>query len=110
MYDIKWIRENPAAFDSAMKLRGTEASASNLIAMDEARRDHVAKLQEAQTRRNAVSKEIGAAMGAGDKDKAEALKAEVSEIKQFIQNNFRSNHCIIASFLLPIDLICGRAC
>lgn len=86
MYDIKWIKENPNAFDEGMALRGHDANSAELIALDDARRDHIAKLQEAQTRRNAASKEIGAAMGSGDKELAEKLKSEVSEIKTFIQS------------------------
>ena len=68
-----------------MRKRGHDASAVSLVTLDDARRDHIAKLQEAQTRRNAASKEIGQAMASGDTDRAEALKAEVSEIKTFIQ-------------------------
>jgi len=86
MFDIKWIKENNEAFDHAMKLRGNEATATQMLTLDEARKAHIAKLQESQTRRNAASKEIGAAMGSGDKDLAEKLKAEVAEIKAFIQS------------------------
>ncbi|MEM8539893.1 MAG: serine--tRNA ligase, partial [Pseudomonadota bacterium] len=50
------------------------------------RRSHIAKVQEAQSRRNSASKEIGAAMGQGDTEKAEALKAEVGELKGFLQD------------------------
>ena len=57
---------------------------ATLIALDEKRRAHVGKVQEAQQRRNAASKEIGAAMGQGEQDKAEALKAEVGELKTFL--------------------------
>ena len=38
-------------------------------------------MQEAQSRRNEASKLIGQAMAGGDKDKAEALKAEVADLK-----------------------------
>ena len=86
MFDIKWIRENPNVFDEGMHKRGHDAKSEGLIKLDEVRREHIAKLQDAQTRRNAASKEIGAAMGKGDTELAEKLKAEVSEIKQFIQD------------------------
>ncbi|MEM7067505.1 MAG: serine--tRNA ligase [Pseudomonadota bacterium] len=86
MFDIKWIRENPEAFDEGMRRRSNATRASGLLALDDARKDHIAKLQDAQTRRNSASKEIGAAMGQGDKERAEALKSEVAEIKAFIQN------------------------
>jgi seryl-tRNA synthetase len=85
MFDIRWIRDNPDAFDKGMSRRGLEPQAARLIALDEARRGHVQTLQDAQARRNAASKEIGAAMGQGDATKAEALKAEVGELKGFIQ-------------------------
>jgi seryl-tRNA synthetase len=86
MFDIRWIRENAEAFDAGLGLRGTEPHAARLIELDEARRAHLQKLQDAQSRRNSASKEIGQAMGAGDKEKAEALKAEVGELKGIIQS------------------------
>ena len=91
MLDIKWIRENPNALTEALAKRSwssddAQSTVDDLIAKDEARRAHVAKLQEAQERRNAVSKEIGKAMGVKDTALAEKLKAEVAEIKGFIQS------------------------
>ena len=82
MHDIRFIRDNPEDFDAAMARRGLEPVAANLIALDEQRRAIQTKLQEAQSRRNEASKAIGQAMGQGDTDKAEALKAEVAQIKQ----------------------------
>ncbi|WP_324828332.1 serine--tRNA ligase [Qipengyuania zhejiangensis] len=81
MHDIAFIRENPAAFDAALARRGTEAAADRIIALDAAKREATTKVQQAQSRRNDASKAIGQAMGQGDKEKAEALKAEVAEIK-----------------------------
>lgn len=91
MLDIKWIRENPEALIEALMKRSQSADAAkstveDLIAKDEARRAHVSKLQEAQERRNAASKEIGNAMRNGDSALAEKLKTEVAEIKGFIQD------------------------
>jgi seryl-tRNA synthetase len=85
MLDIRWIRDHPEKLDEALKNRGAAAESARLIELDEKRRAHIAELQEAQTRRNSVSKEIGAAMAARDLEKAEALKAEVAEIKSLIQ-------------------------
>ncbi|MDQ6867082.1 MAG: serine--tRNA ligase [Pseudomonadota bacterium] len=81
MYDIKWIRENADVFDRGRKRWGLEPLAGKLLALDDTRRAAIAKSQEAQERRNAVSKEIGAAMKAGDTARAEALKLEVGELK-----------------------------
>ncbi len=85
MLDIRWIRENPEALDAALVKRGSEPQSAALIALDEERRAHVTKVQEAQSRRNSASKEIGAAMGQGDTAKAEDLKAEVGALKSFLQ-------------------------
>lgn len=86
MLDIKWIRENPNQLDDALKARGAENQSSNVLAADEKRRATVQKLQDIQSRRNAASKEIGAAMGQKDFDKAEALKAEVANLKADMQS------------------------
>lgn len=86
MLDIKWIRENQESFDAALAKRGQEPRAAHLVELDDARRSHTTKLQEAQQRRNSASKEIGMAMSQGDKEKAEALKTEVAEIKSFIRD------------------------
>ena len=82
MYDIKWIRENADIFDDGRARRGLEPLSAQLLALDDARRAAIGELQAAQERRNAASKEIGAAMKAGDAARAEALKAEVAEIKE----------------------------
>ncbi len=81
MHDIKLIRDNPEAFDAALARRGAEPVAGAILALDSARRAVATALQEAQNRRNEASKAIGAAMGRGDKDEAERLKAEVALLK-----------------------------
>jgi seryl-tRNA synthetase len=81
MHDIKWIRENPGAFDAGLKRRGLEPLSQNLLAIDEARRAAIAKSEQAQARRNAASKEIGEAKKARDETRAAKLMAEVAEIK-----------------------------
>ena len=81
MHDIAFIRANPEAFDTAMKRRGGEPVADQIVALDAKKREAQTRVQEAQSRRNEASKAIGQAMGQGDKEKAEALKAEVAEIK-----------------------------
>jgi seryl-tRNA synthetase len=58
-----------------------EPVAQSILALDSARRDVATRMQESQARRNEASKAIGAAMGKGDKDTAEALKAEVAALK-----------------------------
>ncbi len=81
MLDIRWIRDNPEALDAALKNRGAEPESARLIALDEARRAAVQKLQDMQTRRNAASKEIGQAKAQKDSARADALMAEVAALK-----------------------------
>ncbi|MFA5901284.1 MAG: serine--tRNA ligase, partial [Hyphomicrobium sp.] len=82
MFDIKWIRDNPEAFDAGLAKRGLAPQSVELIALDEARRAVVTKLQEAQARRNAASKEIGKAKAAKDEATAQSLMAEVAALKE----------------------------
>jgi seryl-tRNA synthetase len=81
MHDLRAIRENPEAFDAALGARGAEPAAGHILALDERRRAVTTRLQEGQARRNEASKAIGAAMGKGDTETAEALKAEVAQLK-----------------------------
>ena len=81
MHDIRLIRDDPAAFDAALAKRGVDPRAAALLALDEARRGCIARAQDAQTRRNALSKEIGQAKAAKDEARAQALMAEVAELK-----------------------------
>lgn len=82
MHDIKWIRDNAAAFDAGLNRRGLQAQSATLLALDDKRRASVAAAQAAQTERNALSKEIGQAMAAKDMARAEAIKAKVAAIKE----------------------------
>jgi seryl-tRNA synthetase len=87
MLDIRWIRDHADELDAALKKRGAEPAAEALVALDEKRRAEVQKLQEMQSRRNAASKEIGAAMGRKEPERAEALKVEVAAIKDTMQES-----------------------
>ncbi|MBJ7254401.1 MAG: serine--tRNA ligase [Sphingomonadaceae bacterium] len=84
MHDLKYIRENPKDFDAALMRRGAEPVAASILALDENRRAILTEMQNAQARRNDASKAIGAAMGKGDTATAEALKAEVAQLKDVL--------------------------
>ena len=81
MYDIKWIRENVEAFDRGLRRRGLEPLSGKLLALDEKRRAAITAFEQGQARRNAASKEIGEAKKAKDDTHANALMAEVAELK-----------------------------
>jgi seryl-tRNA synthetase len=84
MYDIKWIREHANIFDTGLKRRGLEPLSQKLLALDETRRTLIGKLEQAQARRNAASKDIGQAKAKKDEATAQKLMAEVAELKTSI--------------------------
>ena len=81
MHDIRSIRDNPDAFDAALKRRGLAPLSASLLAIDETRRAAILASEQAQARRNSASKEIGEARKAKDDARATKLMAEVAELK-----------------------------
>ncbi len=86
MHDIKSIRDDREGFRTDLLRRKPDEAAADaligrLFALDDARRAAIAKAQGTQERRNAASKEIGAAMKAKDTALAEKLKQEVADLK-----------------------------
>src|SRR5215467_7960811 len=81
MHDIKWIRDNPDAFDRGLARRGLPGEARRLIEIDERRRAAIQKAEAALARRNAASREIGAAKKSNEEAAAQALMAEVARLK-----------------------------
>ena len=84
MHNIRFIRDNPDAFDRALARRGLEPQSKRLIALDDQRRAAIQKLETAQARRNAASKEIGEAKKNKDEERAKGLMSEVAELKESI--------------------------
>ncbi|MBN8844253.1 MAG: serine--tRNA ligase [Sphingomonadales bacterium] len=81
MHDIRLIRDNPEAFDAGLARRGLAPLSAQVLSADASLRALQTEIQAALARRNEASKLIGQAMAQGDKDTAEALKAEVADLK-----------------------------
>ena len=79
MHDIRWIRDNPDAFDRGLARRSLAPQSADALARDAGSRQITTELQELQTRRNDASKQIGAIKGKGGD--ASALIDEVARIK-----------------------------
>jgi seryl-tRNA synthetase len=79
MHDIRAVRADPAAFDAALARRGLPPAADALLRLDAERRASLTALQELQTRRNALSRQVGEQRRAGF-DAAE-LTAEVAALR-----------------------------
>jgi len=82
MHDIKWIRDNPALFDAGLKKRGLEPQSEAVLELDTERRTLIARLQEVQSRRNALSKEIGALKQRSGRADQDALKQRSDPAKK----------------------------
>ena len=84
MLDIRFVREHLDEVATAMQNRNHTWDSARFQELDESRRASIAKEEELQAKRNAISKSIGKLMGEGKKEEAEAAKAEVSELKDQI--------------------------
>ncbi len=84
MHDIRFIRDNPGAFDAAMARRGLSGVASEVLEIDRIRREKIAAAEAAQAERNAASKEVGQAKARGDEAEFARLRALVAEKKEEI--------------------------
>jgi seryl-tRNA synthetase len=66
MHDIKFIRQSPEAFDAALARRGLAAQSPAILKLDEQKRRQQTELQELQSQRNALAKQIGEAKRKGE--------------------------------------------
>ncbi len=87
MFDIRAIRDNPDAFRAGFerKQKGLGDVVSHMLDHDAAVRKAVSHKQDAESARNAKSKEIGKAKASGDEALFEKLRAEVAEAKDVIE-------------------------
>ncbi len=84
MHDIRFIRDNPEAFDAALTRRGLEPMSAELLSVDGPIRAILPKLEAAQAQANTNAKAIGGAIGKGDHETANRLKQLVAESKTVI--------------------------
>jgi seryl-tRNA synthetase len=106
MFDIKWIRANADAFDAAVSRRkGVSVRSSDLLAIDDKRRDIIARLNEAQEKRNTLSKQIGQAKAQKDEAKAQALMAEVATLKDAIPQGEAEERAVEAELRAALSVI-----
>ena len=82
MFDLKWIRDNPAAFDRGRERRGLPPLSADVLALDSRRRAAQTRFQELQAKRNDLSRQIGQAKAKGGD--ASAIMAEVAALKDAI--------------------------
>ena len=82
MLDLKFVRENPDIVKQNIKNKFQDAKlplVDEVIDLDAKSRATKAEADNLRASRNKLSKQIGALMGQGKKDEAEAVKAQVAE-------------------------------
>ena len=97
MHDLRFIREAPDKFDQGLTRRGLAPQSAHILDLDSRRRAAQTALQEMLTRRNAVSKQVGAAKRNGED--ADALIAEVQSLKDGIAENEASEKALDAELV-----------
>ena len=85
MHDIKKIRENPSDLDELLAKRKHPPVSNQIIELDEKNREIIGELQVIQEERNTKSKLIGEYAANGKNDEAAKLKAEVTSLKDKMQ-------------------------
>ena len=81
MIDLKFLRENPEIVKQNIKNKFQDKKlplVDEVIALDEEARAAKQEADDLRASRNKLSKQIGALMGQGKKDEAEAVKAQVN--------------------------------
>ena len=105
MIDLKWIVENPEAFDKAMEKRNYDVRAEKIIELNNKRKENISELQNLQSQRNSISKEIGILKSKGQNadelmKKAEEISQKMDELKR-IQDDKNSDELYQIMIRIP---------
>ncbi len=79
------FRKEPERIREMLRARHTEADLDRLLEVDAAWREVLVRVEELKARRNAGSKEIGKLFAAGQREEAEARKAEMGALGEEIK-------------------------
>jgi len=83
MHDIRFIRENPTAFDAGLRKRNLTPLSAELLEIDKRRRAAISESEGIQSKRKTLSQQIGIAKRKGEP--AEALMAEVAALEESLK-------------------------
>ena len=83
MHDIRFIRENPAAFDAGLKKRNLAPLSAGILEIDKRRRAAISESEAIQARRKSLSQQVGMAKRQGQN--ADVLMAEVAGLEESLK-------------------------
>ncbi len=92
MLDIRWIRENPEAFDAAMQNRNQQIRAGDLLKLDEEKRKITTQIQELQSERNSIVGQIAVLKKSGGNadelmEKSKVINADIKKLEEGFSGN-----------------------
>lgn len=107
MIDLRWVREDPEAFDRALARRGQPPAADRILALDRERRAVETRLQELQAERNRISREIGERRRRGEPvdglmEQVAGLKDEVRRGEERLRELQQTLEAELATFPNPL--------
>ena len=88
MLDIKFVRENPQAVKDNIEKKFQNSKielVDEVLQLDKKYREIKTKCDQIRGDRNKISKQIGVLIGAGEKDKAEKIKADVKQMNSELE-------------------------
>ena len=95
MIDIKFLRENPDVVKENIKNKFQDAKlplVDEVIELDKKSREAKLNGDNLRSQRKNLSNQIGSLMKSGNKDEAEKVKAEVTEINAKLEENEKLEH------------------
>ncbi len=103
MLDIKWIRENPKAFDQALKNRGLEPLSHQLLVIDETRRNAIQLTQDLQSQRKLLAKQIGDLKRRGEN--ADSFMSKANELREALAQEELTVKALEEKLKKALDLV-----
>jgi seryl-tRNA synthetase len=109
MHDIRAIRSDPAAFDTAMARRGLPPQSETVLARDAERRAAQGAMQQAQEKRKTLAKQVGDGKRRGDdtsafEAEAQALRGEMEALERSVADGEADIHTMLAALPNILDV------
>ena len=114
MLDIKWIRENPSDFDTAMQNRNQQIKAEKLIKLDEEKRKITTQIQELQSERNNIVGQIAILKKSGGDanelmEKSKLINLEIKKLEENFNNDAELENLLLQIPNIPAsEVIIGK--
>ncbi|NML09878.1 serine--tRNA ligase [Sphingobium sp. AR-3-1] len=86
MHDIRFIRENPAAFDAGLARRGLAPLSAEILALDKSHRELIVEIEHLQAERKRLSAFVGQLRGLGQHEEAMSFQQDAIEVSKKLKD------------------------